>query len=77
MDEGDLKYVAFKVYRLHLAQTKCLEVPGGSLKKARESQSNTGSSLQPGYTVLPKSRKGLTRVPKKPRSEGSTLLKEV
>jgi hypothetical protein len=33
VDEGDLQYVAFKVDRLHLAQIKCLEVPGGSLKK--------------------------------------------
>jgi hypothetical protein len=31
-DEDVLQYVAFKVDRLHLAQTKCLEVLGGSLK---------------------------------------------
>jgi hypothetical protein len=33
VDESDLQYVAFKVDRLHLAQTKCPEMPGGSLKK--------------------------------------------
>jgi hypothetical protein len=76
VDEGDLQYVAFKVGRLHLAKTKCLEVPGGSLK-TRESQSSTGGSQKPGYMALPKSREALTRVPKKPRSEGSTLTKKV
>jgi hypothetical protein len=30
--EDYLKYVAFKVDRLHLAETKCLEMPEGSLK---------------------------------------------
>jgi hypothetical protein len=48
VDEGDLQYVAFKVGKLHLAKTKCLEVPEGSLK-TRESQSSTGGSWQLGY----------------------------
>jgi hypothetical protein len=47
------------------------------LKNARESQSNTGGSQQLGYTALPKSREALIRMPKRPRFEGSTLIKEV
>jgi hypothetical protein len=27
VDEGELQYVALKVGRLHLAQTRCLEMP--------------------------------------------------
>jgi hypothetical protein len=33
VDGVDLKYAAFKVGRLHLAKTKSLEVPGGTLKE--------------------------------------------
>jgi hypothetical protein len=47
------------------------------LKKAKESQSSTRGLQQLGYAVLPKSLKALTRVPKSPRSEGGTLIKEV
>jgi hypothetical protein len=70
VDEGDLQSVTFKVGRLHLANTKYLEVPGGCLK-TRESQSSTG------IHGIPKAREALTRVPKRTRSEGSTLIKEV
>jgi hypothetical protein len=45
--------------------------------KTRKSQSSTGGSWQLAYVALPKSREALTRVPKMPRSEGTTLVKEV
>jgi hypothetical protein len=45
--------------------------------KTRKSQSSTGGLWQPGYVALPESREVLTRVPKRPRSEGSTLVYEL
>jgi hypothetical protein len=45
--------------------------------KIRKSQSSTGGSWQLRYMALPKSREALTRVSKRPRSEGSTLVTEV
>jgi hypothetical protein len=36
VNEGDLQCLAFKEGRLHLAKTKRLEVPGGSLKSQGE-----------------------------------------
>jgi hypothetical protein len=38
VNEDDLKYGDFKAGRLHLAKTKYLEVPGGSLKNVGESK---------------------------------------
>jgi hypothetical protein len=45
--------------------------------KIRKSQNSTRGSQHPGYVALPKSREALTWVPKRPRSEGSALIKEV
>jgi hypothetical protein len=51
-------------------------MPEGNLK-ARDSQGSTGVLWTPGYMALPKSGKTLTRMPATPRSNGSTLVKEV
>jgi hypothetical protein len=47
------------------------------LKTARENESGTGGLLKLGYATLLKSREALTRVPKRPRSGGSSLIKKV
>jgi hypothetical protein len=45
--------------------------------KVRESQGSTGGIWKPGYEALPKYREALIRVHIRPRSKGSTLIKEV
>lgn len=43
--------------------------------KARNSYINTGDSWQLGCAELPKSKAGLTRMPKRSKTESSTLPK--
>jgi hypothetical protein len=43
VEKGDLQCVVFKVDRLHLALTKFLEMPGGSLKKTGRAKIVLGS----------------------------------
>jgi hypothetical protein len=74
VDEGDIQYVAFKVGRFHMAKTKCPEVQGGSLNPGR-AKSVPGAHGNRGTWQNP-SPGTLTRVPKRPRSEGSTLIKK-
>jgi hypothetical protein len=72
VDGGDLQYVASKVGRLHLANTRLSGSARRKLKKARERQSGTGCLQQPGNLSFHNSRGSSTKVSKRPRSEGST-----
>jgi hypothetical protein len=59
--------------RHYQTKIKCLGVPGGSLKSERAKAVSRGLRKM-GYVALPKSREALIRVPKRPGSEGRTLL---
>jgi hypothetical protein len=50
---------------------------GGVKPPVPNHYSSIGGLQQLGYAALHKSREALTNVPKRPRSEGSTLIKEV
>jgi hypothetical protein len=72
MDQGDLQYTAFKVYRHRLSVWRARKK-----LKARRSQNSTGGLWELGYMALPKFRETLTKAHTGPRSNVKILIKEV
>jgi hypothetical protein len=76
-EEGDLQQVALVVGKLHLTKTRLSGSARRKHKKARKSREpGTGSQQQQGHMASPKPKEVQTRVPRQPRSEGSTPMKE-
>jgi hypothetical protein len=66
-----LRYADFSWQKLN-----CLGVPGGSSRKLGAAKVVSGGLQQLGYMASLKPRENLTKACKRPRSEGSTSIKE-